>query len=98
MKLLLCALNLGGDGWVRPRRLTRIQFLGGYETDGGTFADEDLSAPVDREGLLVMANRGKDTNGSQFFITLAEAPHLNGKVRPLSLFFLFSADANLCWC
>ena len=29
--------------------------------------------------LLVMANRGPNTNGSQWFITLGAAPHLTGK-------------------
>lgn len=29
--------------------------------------------------MVAMANSGKDTNNSQFFITFAECPHLNKK-------------------
>ena len=35
-------------------------------------------AKHDRTGLLCMANRGKNTNGAQFFITDAPAAHLDG--------------------
>lgn len=58
---------------------------GGDPTGTGTggpgyqFADEFVSfIAFDRPGLLAMANSGPATNGSQFFITTAETPWLNG--------------------
>jgi peptidyl-prolyl isomerase G (cyclophilin G) len=41
---------------------------GGESIYGGCFADEYLEGKHDRPFLLSMANRGKDTNGSQFFM------------------------------
>lgn len=52
---------------------------GGASIWGKDFENEYKPNVVfDKPGLLAMANRGPNTNGSQFFITVAPAPWLNG--------------------
>ena len=51
---------------------------GGESVYGGYFDDENFERKHDRPFLLSMANRGKNTNGSQFFVTTQQAPHLDG--------------------
>ncbi len=52
---------------------------GGDSCWGGSFEDECTpDRTFSRPGLLAMANRGPNTNGSQFFITTVETPWLNG--------------------
>jgi peptidylprolyl isomerase len=53
---------------------------GGESVWGKPFEDEiSLHDKFDKPGILAMANAGPKTNGSQFFITTAAAPWLNGK-------------------
>lgn len=53
---------------------------GGESIYGKPFEDETSpSLQFNKPGLLAMANAGPKTNGSQFFITTASAPWLNGK-------------------
>jgi peptidyl-prolyl isomerase E (cyclophilin E) len=52
---------------------------GGSSIYGDRFEDEGFVFKHDQPGLLSMANCGKDTNGSQFFITTTECLHLDNK-------------------
>ncbi len=74
------------DGLIFHRVIPNFMIQGGDPLGTGTgdpgykFADEFGSArKLDKAGILAMANAGPNTNGSQFFITLAATEWLNGK-------------------
>ncbi|KAK9362790.1 cyclophilin-like domain-containing protein [Lipomyces starkeyi] len=68
------------DFMVQGGDITNGDGTGGVSIYGETFADENLDwRHIDERGLVCMANRGPDTNSSQFFITLIPCPELDGK-------------------
>jgi peptidyl-prolyl cis-trans isomerase B (cyclophilin B) len=74
------------DGVSFHRVISNFMVQGGDPTGTGRggpgyqFADEFDGNPLTHEtGVISMANAGPATNGSQFFITHAPQPHLNGR-------------------
>lgn len=72
------------NGVTFHRVLSGFMAQGGDPTGTGSggpgyeFVNEDSDLTFDKAGMVAMANAGRDTNGSQFFITFAPQMQLNG--------------------
>lgn len=72
------------NGLSFHRVISGFMIQGGDPLGNGTggpgyqFANENTNASFNKPGVLAMANAGPNTNGSQFFITVAPTPSLQG--------------------
>ncbi|KXJ26099.1 probable inactive peptidyl-prolyl cis-trans isomerase-like 6 [Exaiptasia diaphana] len=67
------------NGWIQGGDFEGGRGVGGESIYGPIFEDEDFSVAHTKRGIVGMANKGRHTNGSQFYITLQPAPWMDTK-------------------
>lgn len=72
----------GGDTSLSSQNTADNPIIKGGTSIWGEYFEDEIKIPALRHsgrGMVSMANKGAHTNGSQFFVTFKEAPHLDGK-------------------
>ncbi|NXO47301.1 PPIL6 protein, partial [Aramus guarauna] len=67
------------NGWIQGGDIITGKGDRGESIYGPTFEDESFSIRHKGRGVLGMANKGRHSNGSQFYITLQPTPYLDKK-------------------
>ncbi|XP_078619690.1 putative inactive peptidyl-prolyl cis-trans isomerase-like 6 [Branchiostoma floridae x Branchiostoma japonicum] len=67
------------NGWIQGGDIPNGRGDAGESIYGPVFEDENFAVPHDRRGVLGMANQGRHTNGSQFYITMQPTAWMNTK-------------------
>nr|KAF6462815.1 peptidylprolyl isomerase like 6 [Molossus molossus] len=67
------------NAWIQGGDIVAGKGDGGESIYGPTFEDESFLIPHNKRGVLGMVNKGRHSNGSQFYITLQSTPYLDKK-------------------
>ncbi|KAI0221765.1 putative inactive peptidyl-prolyl cis-trans isomerase-like 6 [Lamellibrachia satsuma] len=67
------------NGWIQGGDIWMKKGDGGESVYGKVFEDENFAVPHNKRGIVGMANKGRHTNASQFYITLQECKWMNTK-------------------
>lgn len=65
------------NGWIQGGDIVHGKGDGGWSIYGETFEDENYSVANNTRGIVGMANKGRHSNASQFFITLQPTPWMD---------------------
>lgn len=65
------------NGWIQGGDIVQGKGDNGWSVYGETFEDENYSMLHTRRGIVGMANKGRHSNASQFYITLQPAPWMD---------------------
>lgn len=67
------------QGWIQGGDIISGKGSGSESAYGGLFEDESFAVKHNKRGIVGMANHGRNTNGSQFYITLQAIPYMDKK-------------------
>lgn len=67
------------EGWIQGGDIISGKGNGSESAYGGLFEDESFNVRHDKRGILGMSNDGRNTNGSQFYISLQSIPFMDKK-------------------
>lgn len=67
------------QGWIQGGDIISGKGNGSESAYGGLFEDESFAVKHNQRGILGMANNGRNSNGSQFYVTLQELPFFDRK-------------------
>nr|XP_002741043.2 PREDICTED: peptidyl-prolyl cis-trans isomerase-like 6-like isoform X1 [Saccoglossus kowalevskii] len=86
------------NGWIQGGDIEAGRGTGGDSIYGPVFEDENYSVAHNKRGILGMANKGRHTNGSQFYITFKPTKWMDTKYVAFGVLYKNEASAREMKC